>query len=213
MHRRVTTTVRLAAAVGSAGLALATLTPAAGAQSAGSLDPASLGDLQFAQASLEGAPKSLADLTGGGLASLGSGGLGSSVAGGDCVAVDPAFGSATNTLTMEVETKEGASGVADVGVGVSGGGSSSTDLVFHWKNLDTDASGTVDVPVSTIGGGGYGGVEVETGVGTVEWSVDARQSAVPLSISLPLGAIGSTADRVPGSSTPFTTCGGTAEIA
>ena len=198
MHRRISPTARLAAA-GAAALALAAVAPAAGAQESA--------------ASLEAAPKSVADLTGGGLASLGLGGLGSTVTGGDCVAIDPAFGSSTNTLNMEVATKEGASGIADVGVGVTGGGSSSTeDFVFHWRNRDTGASGEVEIPISTIGGGGYGGAEVATGAGMVEWSVDARQSAVPLSVGVALGALGSTADRVPGSSTPFTTCRGSAEI-
>ncbi|MDO5504527.1 MAG: hypothetical protein Q4G67_15290 [Actinomycetia bacterium] len=215
MQRRFTPTARIAAVIGSAGLALATLAPPASAQHVlGSINPDSLGDLRFAQASLESAPKSIADLTGGGLASLGLGGLGSAVAGGDCVAIDPAFGSSSNTLDMEVTNKDGAPGMAHVKVRVSGGGSSSTELVFHWRNLDSGAAGNVDVPVMTIGGGGgYGDLDVETGMGTVEWHVEARQNAVPLSVGLALGAIGSTSERVPGSSTPFSNCGGTAEIA
>ncbi|WP_333619157.1 hypothetical protein [Dietzia sp.] len=189
---RNSTLVRHLAVLGAGALLLGTPATAAAAQS------------------VEEFPGSVGNLAGGALAAAGSGDLGSTVAGGNCVAVDPALGSvATNPLKVEMTTKEGESGVA--ATDFSGGAMmAATTGTLHWTNTTTGEKGAQDFgPFSFDRLGDYH--DIPTGVGHVEWTVDANESAVPLSVAVPLSAVG--INGGPGSSAPYTTCEGTVEIA
>lgn len=198
--------IRILAPLGAAALLLSAPV-AASAQPMGSIDTTSL---DGASNSTEAFPGSVANLAGGALAAAGSGDLGSTVAGGNCVAVDPALGSiATNPLVVTMKTKEGASGVADTEI-TGGAMLAFTAGTLHWTNTTTGKTGAHDFgPFGFDAPGDY--FDLETGAGHVEWTVDANETSTPMSIAVPLSAAG--INGGPQSSTPYTTCTGAAEIA
>lgn len=183
--------IRTTAAVFAGALALG-VPATANAQSLGELDPASLGTF-----------------AGGALASVGLPDLGSAAPGGECAALDP--GSVMSTLSVDVSSKEGAPGVAQVALGGAGWFSQTTGT-FHWENTTTGASGAEEF-------GPWGGdaapprFDIETGAGEVAWSVDAEISGTPFSVGVPLIVIGSMPMPDAASSAPYSTCTGTATIA
>lgn len=200
-------TIARGAAAFSACALMISIPATASAQPTGSIDPNSL---EGAVNSAEMFPGSVAALAGGGLASVGSGDLGSAVAGGQCVGIDPSLGSVATSIDVQVATKEGESGVADVSI-EGGSWFTSTSGTFHWTNTTTNETGSV--PFGPFGGDApFAFFDVPTGVGTVTWSVEGNVDGFPLSIFFPLTIAGS-AQLVPQSSMPYSTCEGTAEIA
>lgn len=203
---RLSTLARTCALAG-AGALLVCAPATASAQPGGPIDTTSLeGSLDIASM----VPGSLAGLAGGGLASVGSGDLGSAVAGGQCVVVDPTLGSASTSIEALVVSKEGSPGVAQVSI-EGGSWFSNTSGIFHWTNTTTHETG--DVPFGPFGGDApFTNFDVETGAGTVEWSIDGTAEGIPLSLVFPIALTGS-AQQVPLSSAPYSTCTGSADIA
>ena len=202
---RASTFSRCAALVGAGVLFLGAPATAA-AQPTGSIDTSSL---DSASGFFEVAPESLGNAAGGSLASVGLPDLGSAVAGGQCVASDPAIGSFYATpLSVRMESKEGSPGVAHTEI-EGGSWFANTSGVLHWTNETTGDTG--EEPFGPFSGDvAYAYFDLPTGAGEVTWSIDAEQEGPPLSLVLPLGLVGSSA---PFSVAPYTSCSGTAEIA
>lgn len=199
---RSSTLTRGLALVG-AGAFLLAVPATASAQDSGSIDPASLGPAEFP------AVMSM-NTVGGSLALAGSSDLATQVAGGNCVAIDPALGSlAANSLQITMGSKEGEPGVA--ATEFLGGIVSGTVGTLHWTNETTGASGAVDFG-PLIADAAYAYHDIPTGAGHVTWHADARQEAVPFSVSVPLSAVGIFGEG-PVITTPVSTCTGAADIA
>ena len=185
-----------------AGALLIAVPSTAFAQDQGSINPESLGPPGYpAQISV--------NTLGGSLALAGSSDLATQVAGGGCVAIDPALGSIANSLQITMESKEGAPGVA--ATQILGGIVSATNGTLHWKNETTGASGAVDFG-PLIADAAFEYHDIPTGAGHVTWRADAHQEAVPFSISVPLSAVGIFGEG-PVITTPVSTCTGAADIA
>lgn len=199
---RPSTLTRGLALVGAGALLLAA--PAvASAQDQGSIDPASLGPAEFP------AVMSM-NTVGGSLALAGSSDLATQVAGGNCVAIDPALGSlAANSLQITMGSKDGEPGVA--ATEFLGGIVSGTVGTLHWTNETTGASGAVDFG-PLIADAAFEYHDIPTGAGHVTWHADARQEAVPFSVSVPLSAVGIFGEG-PVITTPVSACTGAADIA
>lgn len=155
---------------------------------------------------------SLQNAAGGSLAAAGSGGLGTASTGGHCAVLDPTLGSVGNAMEVDVTSKEGAPGVAEFVFWPNTYLGSGTATV-RWTNTTTGGSGTQDLGPA---GGPYVPVtaDVATGAGHVAWTVEGRQTGVPLPLTL-LAVPGTSAEGLRSATLtlPATPCSGAADIA
>lgn len=189
---------RAAALLGAGALFFSIGSPVAGAQNEETLDSASL-----------------SNGLGGSAASVGSGELGSTIAGGQCVALDPTLPFLSTTVDLEVTSVADEPGVAGFSVEFSGGLSSSADLQVQWKNVDTNTTGEV-----VFDGVGVGGLfpdidsykQATTGSGTIEWTLTGHHNSAVISGDTPWASLGNIAPEIPGSTAAYSACSGTAEV-
>lgn len=171
-----------------------------------------------------GAPAAVAQSSDQGLVSVGSIG-GFSVAAGEKAGLGSATGSLPGQCSALGFTGSGERGMTRAVPGDNSGetaflvdinmvaeGSTATENVeIHWKNLDTEAEGTVDqseIGWIDLAGQRDRGVIVDTGPGTIEWTMTADEVGAFLP-TLSLGAL-----QIPtgSESNPYGGCGGTVVV-
>lgn len=192
-----------AACTASLGLALSLGAPAAGAQDDGV--PADSGSLSIG--SIGATSVGAAEKTG----------LGSAAGSlpGQCAALGfTGFGEVNHTEAVPGENPGETLFLVDSNKPSEGGSSITNNVQIHWTNIDTGAQGTLvegpregEIYWTEVGGKKVWGAVVNTGPGTVEWTMDAIEEGLflptwSLDMLVPTGS----------GSNPYGGCGGTVTV-